>query len=269
MANAAATKTLGEAAAPTRIGGNAGSQRAFAANLGAEAVALRGVHNGRGAPATDRLRVYRNNVIVSLSEALRAAFPTVERLVGEEFFHNAAVAYAMAHKPRTPLMFEYGDTFADFLAELPGVAPYPFVPEAARIERARIDATHAADAAPLAADALATVPPEALDGLTLTPHPAARLVACAAGGLGAWQTNQDPPRPATPAAAALVTRPGVEVIVSPLDAAAAEFTGALFTRQTLGDAAGKAGETLDLAATLALLLTAGAFAAMEPGPRTV
>ena len=35
---------------------------------------------------TERLNIYRNNVAVSLSEALGQAFPVVKILVGDEFF---------------------------------------------------------------------------------------------------------------------------------------------------------------------------------------
>lgn len=35
-----------------------------------------------------RYAVYRNNVIVSLIQALAANFPSIERLVGDEFFQR-------------------------------------------------------------------------------------------------------------------------------------------------------------------------------------
>lgn len=267
MANAAATRRLVEVENVAASGdGSAGNQADFANNLGRHALALSGVHNGRGADATDRLRVYRNNVIVSLSEALATAHPATQRLLGEEFFQNAAVAYAMENKPRSPLMFEYGRDFANFLAALPGVEPYPFVPEAAAIERAMIDATNAADAPPLPADAMAEVPPEALGDVRFRKHPATRLVWCDAGGFGAWLSNQDPPRPAVQAVAALVTRPHVETLIEGLDKPAASFVDALISGQTLGEAASDADDALDLPATLALLMTAGAFEGLQrPG----
>lgn len=260
MPNAAATKSLVEAADLTRTDARAESQDAFAATLGREGAALGGVHNGRGRPASDRLRIYRNNVIVSLSEALAVAFPATRRLLGENFFENAAVAYAMAHKPASPLLFEYGATFGDFLARLPGVAPYPFVPEAARIEFARIEATHAADTAPLTPDALATVAPQSLGTLVFTAHPATRLVPTPAGGLAAWQQNQDPPQPAVSAAAALITRPHAALSVAPLSRPAHDFTEALLRGATLGEAVDGTTGGLDLSAALGLLMGAGAFA---------
>ena len=64
-----------------------------------------------------RFGVYRNNVTVSLVEALIAAFPAVHRLVGDEFFKAMARVYVGLHPPRSPLMFAYGQDFPDFRAD--------------------------------------------------------------------------------------------------------------------------------------------------------
>lgn len=242
---------------PPEAGAPAADQAAFAAALRKSGATVAGLSDGRGRAAADRFRVWRNNVAVSLAEALEATFPTARRLLGEEFFRAAAVAYAREEMPASPLLFRYGATFPDFLARLPGVGPYPFVPEAARIDYARVVATHAADAEPLAADALSLLPPEALPGAVLAPHPAALLVPAPAGGVSAWRDNQDPPLPAVEAAAALVTRPALAVMVTPLAAPAAAFAGALLAGRPLGDAADAEG--LDLAPALGVLLAAGAF----------
>jgi hypothetical protein len=238
-------------------GAGAAEQCAFASALVEKGATLSGLTDGRGRAAADRLSVYRNNVIVSLVEALEATFPATLRLVGETFFRAAARAYAEAEKPESPLLFRYGETFADHLARLPGLADYPFVPETARIEFARVGAYHAADAAPLPPDALGAVSRETLPGVVFTAHPATRLVPAPAGGVGAWQRNQDPPLPSVDAAAALVTRPVAAVIVTPLPAPSAAFAEALLAGRALGEAA--AADGLDLAAALGALLSAGAF----------
>ena len=239
----------------------AGGQRAFAAAL-ASGATLAGLHDGRGRPAADRLDVYRNNVVVSLRDALRTTFTATARLMGETYFEAAAVAYARAHKPASPLLFRYGDGFADHLSDLPGLANYPFVPEAARIEYARVTAYHALDAAPLRPDALEAIAADALPAATFVAHPAAAVLRLPNGGLGAWQENSG--RAREPAPACLVTRPAMEVDVRPLDAAAARFAHALLGGAPLGEAAGD--PALDLAGTLGLLLSAGAFAGLGQPP---
>ncbi len=227
----------------------------LAALVGRQAPA--GITDGRGRPAPDRLAVYRNNIAASLRDALRATFPATRRLMGDRFFDAAAIDYAAAERPASPLLFRYGATFADFLATLPGLGDYAFVPEVARIEFARVTAHHAADAEPLTGEALAGLSPEALMTVTLSPHPATALVPTPEGGLPAFQANQTPPEAETPAAAALVTRPALNVLVSPLTFETAAFTQKLLDGVPLGMAAEVAG--LDLAAALAQLWSAGAF----------
>lgn len=233
----------------------------FTAALTRRETPIAGLTNGRGRPAADRFRVYRNNVIHSLSEALAATFPATRRLMGERFFRAAAVAFAEENKPTSPVLFRYGEGFADFIAALPGLAAHPFVPEAARIEYARVQVFHAADANALQGDALAHLPAEALPALVLEPHPAVRLIRAPSGGVSAWQQNQDPALPPVEAAAALITRPGVEVLVTPLSAPAAAFAAALLDGRPLGEAA--AVDDLDLAPALAALLGAGAFRSLR------
>ncbi|MEM9223207.1 MAG: DNA-binding domain-containing protein [Pseudomonadota bacterium] len=216
-----------------------------------------GVHNGRGRAAADRFRVYKNNVIVSLRDALRTTFTATERLMGEEFFGAAAIAFAERNRPQSPLLFRYGEGFAAFLGTLPGLAEYPFVPEVARIEHARVQAYHAADAPPLAPDILSKVAPEALGETRFSPHPASALLWVPKGGLAAFQANQSPPLPETPAPAALITRPQFDVVVTGLPAPTAQFAEKLMAGAPLAQAAEV--DDLDLAQGLGLLLGAGAF----------
>ncbi|WP_108659840.1 DNA-binding domain-containing protein [Acuticoccus kandeliae] len=230
----------------------------FAAALG-ERTPVAGLHDGRGRDASDRFGVYRNTVLASLCEALASTFKATRRLMGEAFFDAAAADYAAQNRPSSPLLFRYGEAFPDFLATLPGLAPYPFVVEAARIEAARVAAYHAADAPPLDPAALAAVAPEALAALVFVPHPAARLLMLPDGGVAAWLANQSPPLHPVEAAAALVTRPALAVMVTPLGESEAEFAARLLAGRPLGEAATV--DNVDLSAALASLLSIGAFAA--------
>ncbi|MBU1803547.1 MAG: DNA-binding domain-containing protein, partial [Gammaproteobacteria bacterium] len=53
--------------------------------------------------------VYRNTLAKGCVDALRANFPAVERLVGEEWFAAAATLYARAMPPRSGPLLEYGE----------------------------------------------------------------------------------------------------------------------------------------------------------------
>lgn len=229
---------------------DAATAHGFADALARRGTPVAGLTDGHGRAAPDRFRVWRNNVIHSLSGALGATFPATRRLMGEDDFRGAAIAYAEAVKPASPILSRYGESFADFLMR-PGHLD-PSVGECARIEFARVQAFHAADAPPLDGARLALAP-EALAALVFAPHPAAHLVPTPHGGTGAWQAGT-----ASADAAALVTRPDMSVLVTPLSAPAAAFAAALMAGRPLGEAAGEDG--LDLAAALAALLAAGAFA---------
>jgi len=74
-----------------------------------------GVRNPDGMHATKRFDVYRNNVAVSLTDALETAFPVVNKLVGNDFFLAMAGAYLRAHPPKSPVMMFYGDEMPTFL----------------------------------------------------------------------------------------------------------------------------------------------------------
>src|SRR5512139_1905424 len=68
-----------------------------------------------GKPSSMRFAVYRNNVIVGLTQTLKDAFPAVHRIVGSEFFHALARAYVVGALPRSPMLFDYGAGFPDFI----------------------------------------------------------------------------------------------------------------------------------------------------------
>lgn len=92
-----------------------------------------------------RYNVYRNNYLINLGNALRTTFPAIQRLVGGEFFAALAYAFAERHPPRSPIMANYGSAFPDFLERFEALADFPYLPDIARLEYARVQAYHAAD----------------------------------------------------------------------------------------------------------------------------
>jgi hypothetical protein len=105
-----------------------------------------------------RYNVYRNNVTVSLISALASIYPAVQRITGMEFFRAMARFYIRANPPTSPLLFEYGRDFPDFIDRYEYARSMPWLSDAARLERAWLDAYHAADMAPLALQTLAQSP---------------------------------------------------------------------------------------------------------------
>src|ERR1700735_2019233 len=77
-----------------RMQASADWQSAFAnALLKPEEAAPLGLRDPYGRPAPKRFAIYRNNVVAGLIEALKASFPVVRRVTGEEFFKAMARVY--------------------------------------------------------------------------------------------------------------------------------------------------------------------------------
>ena len=93
--------------------------------------------------------MYRNNVTVSLIDALAAVYPAVQRITGVDFFRAMARFHVRATPPTSPLLFEYGRDFPAFIEGYEYAQAMPWLADTARIERAWLDAYHAADAEPL------------------------------------------------------------------------------------------------------------------------
>lgn len=129
-----------------------------------------------GRPALRRFDVYRNNVAVSLVAALEEGFPVVRQLVGEAFFAAMALVFLRAHPPQGPVLSGYGAAFPTFLAQFPPVAHLGYLPDMARLELLLRDSYHAADAVPVAADALAALPVAALLASRTLLAPSLRLL---------------------------------------------------------------------------------------------
>lgn len=193
--------------------------------------------NPQGGAAGRRFDVYRNNVATALIDALRAAFPAIDKLVGADFFGAMAGEFMRAHPPRSPVISEYGDAFPDWLAAFPPVAQLPYLPEVARIEQARRIAYHAADAAPLDPAALAGTAPEALALMQLRPHPSAHWMTTTHPALAIWARNADRPDLAdTPAGEVLICRPALEVLTVPAATGSCATLNALRDGAVLGHA---------------------------------
>jgi len=241
-------------------------QSLAAALLEPSAVPPRCVRVRQGKAIHRRFNVYRNNIVVSLIEALVAIYPAVQQITGPVFFRAMARFHIREAPPTSPLLFEYGQDFPDFIDHYPYARDLPWLGDVARIERAWLDACHAADTAPLTPDTLAAVPQANLCELVFSAHPAARIVRSRYSAGSIFTMNRTDERvsrlDATSAEDVLITRPGMEVEVRYLPAGGAVFLSSLIAGSTLNIAAAKAFKdrsNFDLAANLAGLLEAGVF----------
>lgn len=141
------------------------------------------------APAIGPVAVYRNTVIHGAVEALRANYPVVEQIVGDEMFEGIAVEYSSANPPKSPVLALYGDEFADWIAEQSWIADLPYLPDVARVERLRVECLLAADAEPLLSNEIRGVD---LSDLRLKLHPAVRFNWLQTPAMSIWLAHQRP-----------------------------------------------------------------------------
>ncbi|PPQ14888.1 DUF2063 domain-containing protein [Bradyrhizobium sp. AC87j1] len=225
-----------------------------------------------GKAAGRRYDVYRNNVTVSLIDALAAVYPAVQRITGAEFFRAMARFHVRSNPPTSPLLFEYGRDFPEFIAAYEHAQDMPFLADVARIERAWLDCYHARDAVPLPADRLSAVTSDRLANLTFVPHPATRCLRSQYAAVTIFAANRDGAPllriDASTPEDALITRPEFDVTVRRLPPGGAVFADGLISGRPLGEAAASAlaaAPEFDIAANIAGLIEAGAFISLACG----
>ncbi|MFZ0153358.1 hypothetical protein D3C81_463630 [compost metagenome] len=114
--------------------------------------------------------VYRNTVFKGCVDALQANFPTVERLVGTDWFRAAAAIHAMQTPPNDPRLILYGDQFATFLEQFEPAQSLPYLADVARADRLWIEVHIAPEDRALDLVAMAGISPEHLDQQHLRPR---------------------------------------------------------------------------------------------------
>jgi hypothetical protein len=147
---------------------------------------------GSGLEPSARLRIYRRSCEAIQTGALRATYPAVLALVGEDFFDQSAHGYRRAHPSASGNLHGFGADFADYLASLPALAGYPYLPDVARLEWRRQLAALAGERAPLSADALARQWAGSDRPLAATLHPSVRVLASRYPVLTIWRYATQP-----------------------------------------------------------------------------
>jgi len=125
--------------------------------LGQDEPSLDELIEGDGLAPAARLQIYRHHYETSLTEALKAIYPAVCRLVDERFFAFAAQAYIKSSPPRRVCLHEYGADFAEFLAGFPPCRELVYLADVARLEQLINAALHSPVEEALGTDAFLDV----------------------------------------------------------------------------------------------------------------
>jgi hypothetical protein len=207
-----------------------------------------------------RFNVYRNNVFVSLTEALVTRFPVCHALVGDEFFRAMARVFIELSPPRSPVLITYGDDFANFVETFPPARPVSYLGDVAHLEAALTRAYHAADASPLTVDELAAFAPYRWEHTHVELHPSVQIITSLYPIISIWETHicsgEHPMIDNSIGEDALVARPDFHVELHRLPPGAAAFLMALLKGASLRAAAdvAAADPRFDLITTLSGIL---------------
>lgn len=246
-------------------------QRAFAeAVFAGDAPIPATIRAASGPAGASRFGVYRNNVMISLINAVAARYPVVRKLLWDDAFDRVARLYVVEEPPRSPVLFEYGESFPGFLRKIGQGAAADYLADVAELEAARTRAYHAADARPVGKDAFAGLPADRLTDMRLKLHPSVVLLRSRFPVVSIWEANlsdNDNTISEWRRESALIARPRRHVEVRRISDGACEFLAALSERQTIGSAIGRAvaiAPDLDLAECFTVLISANIVAGFDP-----
>ena len=121
-------------------------------------------------------RVYRNNVMHSLTEALGEQFPAAQRLLGEGFFTGLAREFVLDYPPNEPALTFYGREFPRFVGAHARCRSLPWLADLTRLEYHCQLGRYAADEPELDLSELAAIAPQRLPGLRLRPLQSVHLM---------------------------------------------------------------------------------------------
>lgn len=207
------------------------------------------------------LAAYRANAGAIAHRALQAAFPRLERMLGDEALPALARAFSREHPPERGDLGTWGEALPAWLAAQPSLAEWPWLADAARLDWAVHQAERATDEA-LDAESLSLLSSRDPGDLVVDLCAGTAVLASAwpvvdlhhAHASGAADEALAAARAAVAAGAAqtaLVWRRGWRAEVAPIDPAGGAFTTALLGGARLGAALAQAGEALDFGGWLA------------------
>lgn len=246
--------------------------RDLAAFQGELAQAIRDPDHNPAGLSLAGLSVYRNTCAKGLIDVLRANFPTVERIVGEEWFSACARVFIREHEPPNPVLAMYGEAFSGFLRTFEPADGIPYIGDVAQVDALWTQSHFAVDDASLDPGLLQSLEQDRLLALSLPLHASTRIAWFDAPVSTLWRLNRPPaPLPGRggfsidwrPEGIALC-RPHGEVVAITLSAWQFAFLEACRAGRSFADAmsAGSSGDVDDIEPNaLGELFAAGLFGA--------
>lgn len=196
------------------------------------------VRPGPRSSASQRLDVYRESYVARLVECLSDDYPALQYALGDQDFAQLARGYVDAHPSRSASLNYFGRDFASFCAQQHG-SERAFSAELARLEWALVEAIHAPESQPIAADRLADIAPEAWPNARFAANPSL-CVLCFDHPVNAfyqaYRDDRAPELPAPAASAVAVYRCGNALWRADLAPARCALLSDLLAGSVLGEA---------------------------------
>lgn len=125
--------------------------------------------------AINHAHLYRNNTFHALTKALQKIYPSIERIVGEEFFCAMAQAYIHQNPSTYKDLNSFGDCLATFLVTFPPAKTLPYLAEVAQFEWGCHEVFHAPETKGFDLARLAAIAASEYPQVKFRLHPACRI----------------------------------------------------------------------------------------------
>lgn len=196
---------------------------------------------------------------------MRAAYPSVLAIMGQENFDRVARNFIACHPPASAIMQHYGQAFPEFLEGFKPLAKSPFLKDVATAEMNWLKAYHARDADILTGEELQSLEGDAVMEVRLQPHPAQHVIKSDFPVFDLFEARTTWPKPGISLARSqsmMITRPVYECMATPLTEPVTTFIELLGNGQPLGEALEAVGSVhsgFDASTAIAIILQTGAF----------
>lgn len=124
------------------------------------------------------MSIYKNNIAVTLLQALKSTYPLVNKLLGNDFFICMAKGYIQKYPSRSGNLSDYGEYFSEYLSNQPSLSTLDYVFEVAQFEWICNSLFAVTDHPPLDKNKLASFQKEKYDDICFVLNSAARLIQC-------------------------------------------------------------------------------------------
>ena len=138
-----------------------------------------------------RLNIYSNNVAISLRNALRAVYPVIHKLVGDEFFGAMSRDFIANYPSRSGNLHDFGEQLSSFIGSFAPAGELVYLADVAKLEWAYHSVFHAQNSQIFNIEKLQQVHPSDYGNLIFSLSPASRLVRSPFPILRIWEANQE------------------------------------------------------------------------------